>query len=263
MPPTRVNIQAGLTAEAYSPYIRPSALQFISPNTSSAWAVSEMTGNELLHTQGVYIDVELTCWPGSPPAGMKQEIIEIGAVAMNLASLDITLEASYFVRPRRWEISSKCTMLTGITKEDIQSAPPFQDVLAEFIDAFDPKGKLCGTWGADDATLIEQACQAAGLKSPLRYLVDVGQLFQRAFLLKQQTSLQKAVKLLGLQFNGVPHSAVADARNTALIHAAIIRRMRREPEPVTAAPHPEPAATAKLSAFGEKLSRSLGDLQKD
>ncbi len=45
---------------------------------------------------------------------------------MDLSTLCITQQASHFVRPRRWEISLKCTQLTGITAEDIQSAKPTQ-----------------------------------------------------------------------------------------------------------------------------------------
>ena len=53
------------------------------------------------HPRSLYIDVEMTCWTGPPPPGMKQEIIEIGIAEMDLRTLDITREASYFVRPRR------------------------------------------------------------------------------------------------------------------------------------------------------------------
>jgi inhibitor of KinA sporulation pathway (predicted exonuclease) len=216
---------------------------------------------ELQHTHSIYIDVEMTCWNGPPPVGMKQEIIEIGAVAMDLTSLEITQEKSYFVRPRCWEISANCTALTGITKKDIQSASSFQDVLAEFIEAFAPKGKLCGTWG-DDADLIHRTCQERGLKSPLRHLVDVSHLFQRAFLLKDRVSLQKAVMLLGSKFDGAPHNALGDARNTALVHAAIIRRMQLspEPQPITTA---EPTEDAPKSHFGEKLANSLSVARKN
>jgi len=215
---------------------------------------------ELQHTNAIYIDVEMTCWAGPPPVGMNQEIIEIGAVAMDLTSLEITQEQSYFVRPRQWEISQKCTALTGITKEDIQSASSFEDVLTEFIKTFDPKSKLCGTWG-DDADRIQQACQARGLKSPLRYLVDVGHLFQRAFLLKQQVSLQRAVTLLGLKFNGAPHSALGDARNTALVHSDIIRRIRQAPERQII-PATESDDVSGKSEFAKKLVDSLAGLRK-
>jgi len=80
------------------------------------------------HKHAIYLDLEWTCWNTVPPAGMKQEIIEVGIVAMDLANLKLLDEASYFVRPRRWEISQKCTMITGITDQDIRSAKPLGEV---------------------------------------------------------------------------------------------------------------------------------------
>ena len=66
------------------------------------------------HVRSIYIDVELTCWEGAPPLGMKQEIIEIGITELNLITLQTIQEASHFLRSKRWEISSKCTYFTGI-----------------------------------------------------------------------------------------------------------------------------------------------------
>jgi inhibitor of KinA sporulation pathway (predicted exonuclease) len=164
-------------------------------------------------------------------------------------------EKPYFVRPRRWEISPRCTELTGITSDDIRTARPFPEVLVALTDDFSPSKAMCCTWG-DDAALIAATCQAHGLKSPLRYLVDVAHLFPRLFLLKQQVSLAKAIELLELGFDGMPHSALADARNTARVHAALIRRMRREPDPPTI-PACEPESKTYVSPFGEQLLRAL------
>jgi inhibitor of KinA sporulation pathway (predicted exonuclease) len=207
------------------------------------------------HTRALYFDVEMTCWAGPPPLGMKQEIIEIGVTEMDLQSLSILREKPYFVRPRRWEISPCCTELTGITSDDIRTARPFPEVLAALTDEFSPSKAMCGTWG-DDAALIAAACQAHGLKSPLRYLVDVAHLFPRLFLLREQVSLAKAIEILELGFDGMPHSALADARNTARVHAALIRRMRREPDPPTI-PDSQPESKKSMSPFGEQLLRAL------
>jgi inhibitor of KinA sporulation pathway (predicted exonuclease) len=207
------------------------------------------------HSRALYIDVEMTCWKGPPPAGMKQEIIEIGITEMDLQSLSIVREKAYFVRPRRWEISALCTKLTGITGDDIRTARPFPEVLSALIDEFDPSKAMCCTWGNDDA-LIAATCQAHRLTSPLRHLVDLTHLFSRLFLIKQQVNLAKAIEILGLGFDGTPHSALADARNTARVHAAIIRRMRREPDPP---PIPVSGSEPKtyMSPFGEQLLRAL------
>jgi inhibitor of KinA sporulation pathway (predicted exonuclease) len=232
------------------------AFYISSPIVSGGNVLEFINANEpQYHARSIYIDVELTCWEGTPPLGMKQEIIEIGITEMNLITLEITGEASHFVRPKRWEISSKCTDITGITTDDIRQARSFPTVLDSLTEQFAPSRALCCTWG-DDASLIAAACQGHGLKTPLRNLLDLSQLFQGLFLLKQRASLQSAVEMLGLGFEGVPYGALADARNTAGIHAAIIRRMRREPDPpLSPVSHPEDVFP--ISTFAEKLQRSL------
>lgn len=214
-----------------------------------------MTAHQLeLHTRSIYIDVELTCWEGTPPPCMKQEIIEMGIAEMDLVTLDITRERSYFIRPRRWEISTLCTNLTGITEDDIQSGRSFVDVLTAFTEEFVPSQAVCCTWGNDPA-LIAATCHSHGFKTPLRNLLDLAHLFQHIFALKQLAKLSDAVQLLGLDFDGVPHGALVDARNTARVHAAIIRRMRREPDPPI--PAVVPSANASRSIIADKLSECL------
>ena len=214
-----------------------------------------MTANDAYHSSALYLDLEMTYWNGPPPPGLKQEIIEVGVIEMDLETLNITREAAYFVRPRRWEVSSACTQLTGITSADIQSARPFAEVLTTLTEQFQPSGKICGTWG-EDAALIARTCNSQGIKSPLRNLLDVSQFFQRALLLRQQVGLGKAVEMLGFDFDGVPHGALADARNTAWVHAAIIRRMRREADSPPL-PARERKEVAGLSVFAEKLRQCL------
>jgi inhibitor of KinA sporulation pathway (predicted exonuclease) len=211
--------------------------------------------SETNHKSALYLDLECTFWEEPPPLGMKREIIEIGVVEMDLQSLTIVREAVYFVRPRRWDISQACTKLTGITAEDIQSALPFGDVLNALTAEFSPATKLCCTWG-DDAEVIAHTCHSHGQKSPFRHIFDVGYFFQRAFLLKQQSSLGGALEMLGLDPEGIPHGALVDARNTARIHAALARRMRREPGP-PARSVCEPRKTEPGGIFAEKLRQCL------
>jgi inhibitor of KinA sporulation pathway (predicted exonuclease) len=207
------------------------------------------------HVRAIYIDVEMSFWGGPPPPGFKQEIIELGAVEMNLLTLQITREWSRFIRPRHWEISPKCTDLTGITKDDIQHARPFREVFDSLTEKFAPSRALCCTWG-NDPEMIAAACQLHKLKSPLRNLLDLAQLVKSLFLLTQIPSLGKALDLLGLECEGVPHGALVDARSTAKVHAAVIRRMRREPDPPPLEVK-NPVEVATLSVFAEKLRQSL------
>ena len=94
------------------------------------------------------------------------------------------------------------------------------------------------------------------LQDSLRNLLNLAHLFQHLFALKQLAKLSNAVQILGLDFDGVPHGALADARNTARVHAAILRRVRGKPDP----PLPstvEPARIGLSSEFSEKLRNAL------
>jgi inhibitor of KinA sporulation pathway (predicted exonuclease) len=141
--------------------------------------------------------------------------------------------------------------LTGITAEDIRRAAPLSEVLGVLTRKFEPQKKPCCTWG-DDVSVIAKTCQGLGLVSPFRHPIDLAKVFQGAFALKEQRSLSAAIQMLDLEFDGVPHCALPDARNAARIHACILRRMRREAElspPNVIMRH----EIASLSPFAEKL----------
>jgi inhibitor of KinA sporulation pathway (predicted exonuclease) len=214
-----------------------------------------MINQDAHHSHAVYLDLEWTCWNAPPPPGMQPEIIEVGIVEMDLVTLSITKEASYFVRPRRWEISPECTKLTGITTEDIRKAKPLDEVLVLLTKQFQPATKPCCAWG-DDFSVIARKCTSLGLISPFRRSIDLSKIFQGAFVTKDQASLVAAIQMLGLEFDGIPHGALPDARNTAYLHASILRRMRREPDPA-AAPAAELNEVSSLSPFAQKLSDCL------
>jgi len=173
------------------------------------------------HKHAIYLDLEWTCWNTVPPAGMNQEIIEAGIVAMDLANLKLLDEASYFVRPRRWEISQKCTKITGITDQDIRSAKPLGEVVRALTKRFQPQGKPCCTWD-EDVPIFAWACGEVGLVNPFGRAIDLSKVFQGVFATKEQIGLKAATEMLA-------HGAVPDARNTALIHASILRRLRSVP----------------------------------
>jgi inhibitor of KinA sporulation pathway (predicted exonuclease) len=145
--------------------------------------------------------------------------------------------------------------MTGITEADVKRAQSFPEVLDSLAERFLFRKSLCCTWG-NDAELIASSCQTYGRKTPLRSHLDLSRLFQGMFLLKQTPGLGDAVKMMGLKFDGVPHGALADARNTAHVHAAMIRRMRREPELISS-PGEQPGEVPQITSFGHKLLQAL------
>ena len=61
------------------------------------------------------IDVESTCWEGSPPPGQSSEIIEIGLCPVDLKTLTRLEKRSILIKPIQSEISDFCTELTTLT----------------------------------------------------------------------------------------------------------------------------------------------------
>ena len=203
----------------------------------------------------LYLDLELTCWDMAPPKGLQSEIIEIAVVAMDLSELSLCREHAYFVRPRRWEISEKCTKLTGITAEDVKSGRPLDQVLPLIAKHFDPLPKLCCAWG-DDGAVLAAKCRAVGIEPPFSRSIDLSMVVQQILVARGQMSLSSATEFFGLAFDGVPHGALADARNTARLHAAILRRLRGVPEPLPAVSEPQQPVILQ-TLFGERLQACL------
>lgn len=59
------------------------------------------------------------------------EIIEVGAVTVDAANLQVVDEFQSFVRPTRHpRLTEFCTGLTSIAQQDVDNAPVFQFVIA-------------------------------------------------------------------------------------------------------------------------------------
>jgi inhibitor of KinA sporulation pathway (predicted exonuclease) len=191
----------------------------------------------------------------STTPGMKPEIIEIGVVEMDLTSLVITQEASHFIRPRSSEISTKCTQIRGITLDDVRKAKPLAEVLVDVAQKFLPANKPCCAWG-DDVSVLARSCAYLGIKSPFRRPIDLCSAFQCVLAMKERASLRNAIHVFDLEFAGVPHGALPDARSAALLHASILRRLRGESDLVNT-PSMKPSEVMSLSPFAQKLSVSI------
>ena len=217
---------------------------------------TDMNNTNTKYKHALYIDLEYSCWDGPRPSGCDLEIIEIGAVEVDLESLAITKEAAYLVRPRHLEISLRCTQITGITAPDLRPAKRLPEVLAQLEDDFGPGEKVCVAWG-NDIDMLAGACRQYRIRTPFKKGVDLSQLLRHLLLLKEQPSLHDGINMLGISFDGVAHTALADARNTARIHAELLRRVRSEQDPIPdRLDQPDPRTT-RPTYFAEKLLGAL------
>lgn len=63
------------------------------------------------------VDIEATCWDGPNPAGMENDIIEVGICLLDIHTGEITNNRGIIVKPERSVVSPFCTQLTTITPE--------------------------------------------------------------------------------------------------------------------------------------------------
>ena len=200
----------------------------------------------------LYLDLELNCPDRFKPSDPNPEILEIGIVELDITSLRIVREHDYLVRPHR-DISRRCTKITGLTNEDFKGAKPFKEVIAEICAEW-PGNTASIAWGEDGA-ILTRACRHHSVRMPFRPFIDLSQIVRQALLLENQLSLGGALERLGLSFEGRAHTALADARNTARLHAEMIRRLRAPGVDTT--PAPGVSKPTPRTWFGQLLANSL------
>lgn len=170
------------------------------------------------------IDVEMTCWEGPPPDGEVPEMIALGIVDLRTDSLEIRREKLYLIKPQLSRISPFCSTLTGITPKEVEHAPALPEVVRAARKSF-AQGDWCA-WGRDDA-LIAENCARSGAEFPFPGLFhDLAAQMRLLLGLTYRPGLDEALARFGLDFEGQPHDALADARNLARLFIAVAGRLR-------------------------------------
>lgn len=167
----------------------------------------------------IIVDIECTCdEPTSYPRD-EMEIIEIGAVHIDLR-LDrakITSSKQIYVKPVIHPgLTNFCTALTGITQSQVDQAvalPAALQSLRTWLDTVSPAG--WGSWGKFDATQFELECHKKSITNPLAQLnhLNIKQIFAKKR--GHRVGLARALALRKLQFQGQQHSGIDDAINIA------------------------------------------------
>ena len=188
----------------------------------------------------VVVDVETTGW--SPDAA---GITEIGAV--RLSGGQVQGEFAALVNPGRL-IPPDIVALTGITEAMVAHAPPVTAVLPGFLDF--ARGAVLTAHNAPfDVGFLTAACAASGRRWPAPPVLDTVTL-ARLLLTADEVPNCKLATLA--DFFGAPtlprHRALADARATAAVLAALLDRL-----PATGV-----RTLAQLSAAERAAARQAG-----
>lgn len=176
-------------------------------------------------------DLEATYWAGespTPPEGVtySNEIIEVGAVLVDVISLEEVSRYQSFVRPQvNYELTGFCKKLTHIRQSDVDGARPWPEVSAEFRQRFrlgTDEEPLFTSWGNHDRKQFESDCErhhlpalfAGGNHWNLKKAVA------KAFDIKPM-GIGRMLEQLGMTFVGDPHRGIDDALNaTRLLRVA-------------------------------------------
>jgi inhibitor of KinA sporulation pathway (predicted exonuclease) len=175
----------------------------------------------------VVVDVEATCWEErTPPRGEHQEIIEIGIVLLDVASLQKENKTSIFVRPTTSRISSFCTKLTTITQQDVDQGVSLKEACRRLEDEFDVRNRTWASFGDFDRNLFQKDCHYKNISYPFSTHINAKNLFAIMTGQKRELGTEEVMRLLNQPMEGTHHRAADDAWNVATILSKIIPRTK-------------------------------------
>ncbi|WP_404309800.1 exonuclease domain-containing protein [Neorhodopirellula lusitana] len=173
------------------------------------------------------VDLESTCWKGSPPREQTSEIIEIGLCTVDLGTLTRTEKRSYLVKPVQSEISDFCTELTTLTPDMFADAGTLADAGKILKKEYRSKDRLWASWGDYDRRQFERVCKDLSVGYPFGPShLNVKSLFAAATGIGHEVGLDGAYKQLGLELKGTHHRSDDDAWNIAQILCRLLKTMR-------------------------------------
>lgn len=174
------------------------------------------------------IDLECLCWEDNNPKKTYAEIIEIGIAQLNCKTLEITKVEQILIRPEG-NVSEYCTNLTGLTWDKLRKEGlPFLGACNRMIKNFGTISRGWAAFGEGDNAAFKQNCVLKKAPYPLRNnCLDISSLIMLSNGLSERISLQDALTLYGIEFEGTPHKGVDDAYNTAKLLSKLLLNMRK------------------------------------
>ena len=214
----------------------------------------------------IVLDLEMNGVPKDNKEAFESshmEIIEIGAVALDEDYREIDSFLTY-VKPRFNEIiEPRYEEMTGISTAMVKDAPGFEVAFEQFfrwcID-LDKEYEII-TWSSNDEMQIRHDMKqnkyqmSNEVKQFMNGWKDFQKIMGEMLGLERVLSLEKAIELMGLDFQGRQHDALNDARNTAEIYAVVFddKRDKEALNRVKEALHPktEGASLGELFDFSQ------------
>ena len=166
------------------------------------------------------VDLEATCWGNDPvPDGSRIDIIEIGICNMHVQTGEITDRKSFYIIPKRSEITAFCTELTGITPELIaEKGMPLERAVKYLAREYAPKGRIWASFGEFDRLQLKEQCADFGIAYPMSEThINIKSLFAVKHKLKKAKGLLRSLEFIGETPEGTHHCGADDAVNAAKV----------------------------------------------
>lgn len=162
-----------------------------------------------------------------------EDIIQVGLAWGNPKSNQIS-KKSFLVKPRNKTITlhNYITCLTGINQEDYDNNSVYWEEVVDYVriihDEYKPFTNPV-TWGLSDAYDMRKTIKEEGLEFPYfgRRIIDVKHFFlfiESAKGRAMSGGLRSAMNKHRLKFNGDPHRADDDAKNTLRFFFYLLKR---------------------------------------
>ena len=188
----------------------------------------------------------------------RQEVIEFGAVKLGEDYRE-TDSFRRLVKPVYGDIPPRYERLTGIQNGMVADADDFATVLSAFALWCDD-AETVYAWSGSDLDQLRGEVKMKDVAFPLDELAgkwaDFQKVFTRAVGLKRELSLEQAVNIANISFEGHQHDALWDARNTAELFRIYRDEARFQAviEPLRAAVNPQkPTSFTLADALGDAL----------
>jgi inhibitor of KinA sporulation pathway (predicted exonuclease) len=176
------------------------------------------------------IDVESTCWEGTPPPGQMSEIIEIGLATVDVARLERVDRRSILVRPACSAVSAYCTQLTTLTQADVNAGIPLAEACRLLAQEYRAAERPWASYGDYDRQQFERNCVAFGIPYPFGPThLNVKNLAAMSYGWSREVGLSEGLRRIGLPLEGIHHRGGDDAWNIAGLVCQLLRRMRGKP----------------------------------
>lgn len=175
------------------------------------------------------VDLEATCCDSKSIPRHQMETIEIGAVMVDTATLNIVDEFQTFIKPQRHPVLTEfCRQLTSITQSQVDTAPTFPEAIKlwqPWLSQFDKT--IFGSWGDYDRKQFQQDSKHHRIDLPYPVSsnhINLKELFSTTQGLNKRYGMAQALNLVNIELAGTHHRGIDDARNISKLLPHILGR---------------------------------------